>query len=119
MRLRDMRVDAGDFERIVYSPARRASVHRSLDLVSSSLSDIRSSFVVTGARRSFVLRTPGRTSMRYPRDLRRRETCAAAGGRSDSVRLYSACRQKDPLVKSDRQVVGRLTDYFGCSSPGT
>ena len=40
--------------------------------------------------------------------------CAAAGARSDGVRLYSACRQKDPLVKCDRhplERVGRLTDY--------
>ena len=61
-----------------------------------------------------MLRTPGRTSTRYPRDLRRRETCAAAGVRSDGVRLDSACRQKDPLVKCDRhplERVGRLTDY--------
>ena len=59
-------------------------------------------------------RTPGRTSTRYVRDLRGRETCAAAGVRSDGVRLYSACRQKDPLVKCDRhplERVGRLTDY--------
>ena len=37
-----------------------------------------------------------------------------AGVRSDGVRLYSACRQKDPLVKCDRhplERVGRLTDY--------
>ena len=52
--------------------------------------------------------------MRYPRDLRRRETCAAAGVRSDGVRARGACRQKDPLVKCDRhplERVGRLTDY--------
>ena len=40
--------------------------------------------------------------------------CAAAGVRSDGVRARGACRQKDPLVKSDRhplERVGRLTDY--------
>jgi hypothetical protein len=72
--------------------------------------------IVHRHRRSsvFVLRTPGRTSTRYPRDLRRRETCAAAGVRSDGVRARGACRQKDPLVKCDRhplERVGRLTDY--------
>ena len=101
MRLRDGDRDAGRRQERVL-PARRASVHR---LIWSLHRDRRH------ARRhrrasAFVLRTPGRTSMRSPH-LRRG---AAAG--AERRRRARRGRQKDPLVKwiATPERVGRLTD---------